>query len=128
MKTRQMSRSVERKTTVDAAETDAWIENKVVGCEFPDVATANRAIRESTFCNGCKKYASATNQQAASAATGRQIPNRSILAIRVVRGKPSCAAAPSDPPTTQPRSSSALRIVVRSISFRLVGNGQKLTA
>jgi hypothetical protein len=37
MKTRQMSRSVERKTAVDAAETDAWIENEVVGCEFPDV-------------------------------------------------------------------------------------------
>jgi hypothetical protein len=37
MKTRQMSRSIERKTAVDAAETDAWIENEVVGCEFPDV-------------------------------------------------------------------------------------------
>jgi hypothetical protein len=37
MKIRRMSRSVERKTAVDAAETDAWIENEVVGCEFPDV-------------------------------------------------------------------------------------------
>ena len=31
-----MSRSIERKTAVDAAETDAWIENEVMGCEFPD--------------------------------------------------------------------------------------------
>jgi hypothetical protein len=42
MKTRQMSRSIERKTAVDAAETDAWIENEVVGCEFPDVRHGKR--------------------------------------------------------------------------------------
>jgi len=37
-----MSRSIERKTAVDAAETDAWIENEVVGCEFPDVRHGKR--------------------------------------------------------------------------------------
>jgi hypothetical protein len=42
MKTKQMSRSIERKTAVDAAETDAWIETEVVGCEFPDERRANR--------------------------------------------------------------------------------------
>src|SRR5277367_5434540 len=42
MKTRQTSRSIERKTAVDAAETDAWIENEVVGCEFPDVRHGKR--------------------------------------------------------------------------------------
>jgi hypothetical protein len=42
MKTRQMSRSIERKTAVDAAETDAWIENEVVGCEFPDFRHGKR--------------------------------------------------------------------------------------
>jgi hypothetical protein len=42
MKSRQMSRSIERKTVVDAAEMDAWIENEVLGCEFPDVPHGKR--------------------------------------------------------------------------------------
>lgn len=42
MKPRQRSHGIERKTTVDAAETDAWIENEVVGCEFPDARHGKR--------------------------------------------------------------------------------------
>jgi hypothetical protein len=63
------------------------------------------------------------NYDAASFAIGRQIPKRSIMLINVVRGKPSLAAAPSEPPTTQLRSSSARRIMDRSTSFRVAGEG-----
>src|SRR5271167_1526564 len=52
---------------------------------------------------------------------GRESPNLCILAIRVVRFTPRLAAAPCEPPTTHPRSSSARRIRSRSISFSVDG-------
>ena len=45
---------------------------------------------------------------------GRKIPSFCILWISVVRFKPSFAAAPFGPPTTQPTDSSVFRIKVRS--------------
>jgi hypothetical protein len=42
MKTRQRSCGVEGGKAIDAAETGAWIENEVVGCEFPDVRHGKR--------------------------------------------------------------------------------------
>jgi hypothetical protein len=42
MRTRQMRRAIDRGEGVDGAETDAWIENEVVGCEFPDVRHGKR--------------------------------------------------------------------------------------
>ena len=42
--------------------------------------------------------------------TGREIPSFFILAIKVVRFSPSRAAAPPDPPITQPASRNACKI------------------
>src|SRR5580658_10448814 len=42
MRTRQMRRAIDRGEGVDGAETDAWIENEVVGCEFEDVRHGKR--------------------------------------------------------------------------------------
>jgi hypothetical protein len=42
--------------------------------------------------------------------TGREIPSFFILAINVVRFSPSRAAAPPDPPITQPASRNACKI------------------
>jgi hypothetical protein len=45
--------------------------------------------------------------------TGREIPSFFILAIKVVRFSPSRAAAPPDPPITQPASRNACKIRAR---------------
>jgi len=56
---------------------------------------------------------------------GRRIPSFCILLISVVRLKPSLAAAPAAPPTTQPTASNVRRISSRSASLNVVG-GPKL--
>ena len=42
MKTRQRSCAIDRGEAIDGAETDEWIDNEVVGCEFPDVRHGKR--------------------------------------------------------------------------------------
>src|SRR5260370_31923493 len=54
---------------------------------------------------------------------GRKILSFCILQIRVVRFKPSLAAAPLGPPITQPTASSVCRIRARSESLRVVAAG-----
>src|SRR3984885_13961566 len=42
MKTRQRSCAIDSGEAIDGAEADAWIDNEVVGCEFPDVRHGER--------------------------------------------------------------------------------------
>ena len=58
-----------------------------------------------------------------SEGTGREIPNFLILAISVVLFSPSRAAAPPDPPITQPVSCNACRIKARCESLNVLGAG-----
>ena len=58
-----------------------------------------------------------------SGVTGREIPSFFILAISVVLFSPSRAAAPPDPPITQPVSCNARRIKARWESPNVLGGG-----
>ena len=42
MKSRQVSRGIECRQGTDEAEADAWIDNEVMGCEFPDARHGKR--------------------------------------------------------------------------------------
>src|ERR1700692_3426314 len=59
--------------------------------------------------------------------TGLQILSFCILQISVVRFRPSLAAAPFGPPTTQAVDSSVCRITARSESLRVVAAGETAT-
>src|SRR5260370_23385422 len=59
---------------------------------------------------------------------GRKIPSFCILQIRVVRFKPSLAAAPFGPPITQPTASSVCKIRARSESLRVVAEGNAMAS
>src|SRR5258708_34375755 len=55
--------------------------------------------------------------------TGREIPSFFILATKVVRFSPSRAAAPPDPPITQPASRNACKIRARVESLNVPREG-----
>src|ERR1700751_518303 len=42
MRTRQMSRGIKPRQAVDAAGTDAWVDNELMNCEFPDARHGKR--------------------------------------------------------------------------------------
>ena len=59
--------------------------------------------------------------------SGREIPNLFIFAINVVRFSPSLAAAPPEPPMTQPAARNACRIASRVESVSVPCFGDSVT-
>src|SRR5216683_239097 len=72
-------------------------------------------------CHDCSLFRFSLSGYMLSLRTGRETPSFFILAIKVVRFSPSRAAAPPDPPITQPASRNACKIRARVESLNVPG-------
>jgi hypothetical protein len=84
---------------------------------------SHRRFHPAAGCHHCSLSRSSFSSSTSFSRTGLEIPSFFILVMRLVRLRPSRAAAPRGPPTTQPVARKACRIRSRWESQNVPGVG-----